>query len=492
MSYLFGANTGETQESLRRKREIARMLSQTNVGGAAPRNVGEALYMGGGLMGGALADRGLQKQEAAAEAEARAAYEAKLQGLPGYDEGKWDYLKDFGGTKEGRRMGALQMIGALAPLNKAQRDAKDFRDEQFAYRKQRDARQDNMRAEARRQAVAQRQSSAQREAMSKFVNLAQVHGAQNAMRIVEGLRKTGHDTTLVDQLMSQRGGVENVVQMLGAPPDQGKFEYKTFGPNDTPMLVNATTGEARPLQGVDYGQGTQGAPIQNADFSYQSPLRSTQIDEAAEAQRGNYMKERGKLFARERDEISQAATEAAMRRGDRAALDQAVNDPDVLFSDNFLAGPRNFASKMLAPFDSESRQAVQNMDIIDRQSAVQRLGFLSQLKGAASDKDLEEVARTVPSLGNTRAGMRAIIDIQNLADDAVMAINDFAARYEAEHGQIDAGWDQVKAKVLAQYSAEMLSVVKAAQEGSGGEQDLQQMDNSQFLDALRNLPPASQ
>ena len=61
MKFAFGGNTGETYESLQRKRRMAEALMAP---GPAPRNVGEGLSYIGRMLGGGLAARSANKREA--------------------------------------------------------------------------------------------------------------------------------------------------------------------------------------------------------------------------------------------------------------------------------------------------------------------------------------------------------------------------------------------------------------------------------------------
>lgn len=78
--FLFGGQTGETMESLARKREIARRMA---FGGQQPRNVGEGIAAVGNALAGVILDRRARSEEDRLRGEATSAYEAALGGMFG-------------------------------------------------------------------------------------------------------------------------------------------------------------------------------------------------------------------------------------------------------------------------------------------------------------------------------------------------------------------------------------------------------------------------
>lgn len=76
-SYLFGGDTGETAESIARRREIAKALLEGSMY-AAPQNVGEGLTAIGAAIGGRLAERRADKAEGAARSEAMSSFQKNL------------------------------------------------------------------------------------------------------------------------------------------------------------------------------------------------------------------------------------------------------------------------------------------------------------------------------------------------------------------------------------------------------------------------------
>lgn len=77
-SYLFGGNTRETPESVRRKRQLAMAI----MGTAAPKNIGEGLNaLGSGIVAGIM-NRRADRAEDEGRSAARAAYDGALGGMP--------------------------------------------------------------------------------------------------------------------------------------------------------------------------------------------------------------------------------------------------------------------------------------------------------------------------------------------------------------------------------------------------------------------------
>lgn len=76
-SFLFGGNTRETPESIKRKRDLAMAIMGAS---SAPRNVGEGLNaLGSGIAAGIM-NRRADKAETEGRAEADALFNRELQG----------------------------------------------------------------------------------------------------------------------------------------------------------------------------------------------------------------------------------------------------------------------------------------------------------------------------------------------------------------------------------------------------------------------------
>ena len=80
MKYSFGGNTGETAESIRRKRELARAILERSP--QAPSNLGEGLHSFGAQIAAAFMDRRANSAYDKERAARKGQFDAILQGLP--------------------------------------------------------------------------------------------------------------------------------------------------------------------------------------------------------------------------------------------------------------------------------------------------------------------------------------------------------------------------------------------------------------------------
>lgn len=160
-------------------------------------------------------------------------------------------------------------------------------------------------------------------------------------------------------------------------------------------------------------------------------------------QENEYRKKRGQDFAADARTYQEAGRGASKRLGQLSVLESSLSDPAVYqgTAGNAVNSIKR-AGKTLLGLDIEG---VGSAEVAQKVGAEMALALKSNLPGPMSDSDRKFLIDLPPGLSNSRDGNVRLIEYQRRVARREMEIATLARHYEAENGQLDAGFDAVAA-----------------------------------------------
>jgi hypothetical protein len=260
---------------------------------------------------------------------------------------------------------------------------------------------------------------------------AQPHAWANA---VEQARKTGmqvgeefDDFGMLDVVLARAGETKTAIDQELARRKLGAGAKPTAGIQEYEFAM-----QQRQAQGLP--------PISFEEYKKSSKAPLVEITGEK-----SYDKTRGEAIAKDYGQVQQEAQGAVSRIGQLRQIDSLLSDPNVYTGTGAQSiNALKRAGQTLLGMDIKG---VESADAARRITSEMALSLKDDLPGPLSNPDREFLLSIPPSIGDTAAGRKLLVELMIAKEERKVEIAQLARQYAQQHGgRLDDGWYSVLAQ----------------------------------------------